>query len=88
MTPMEIKVIAAFMALEGDIATYRFGSSAKKIVMNELKLSPASLSNFLKQLKDKKFIVEQEDKTSIWPILIPEDREQMYMFKLIREDEK
>lgn len=82
MTPMEIKVIAAFMALEGDIAQYRFGPSAKKIVREKLKISPAGLSNYMTQLLDKGFLIKTGDMTKIFPILIPEDEEQLYMLKL------
>jgi hypothetical protein len=81
MTPMEIEVIAAFMGLEGDIAQYRFGPSAKKIVMAQKKLSPAGLSNYIRYLTEKGFLTKAGDIVSILPLLIPEQTEQFYLFK-------
>ena len=85
LTPMEIKVLAAFMGLEGDIAQYRFGPSAKKIVMASFtpNLSPAGLSNYIGSLTEKGFLIKSGDITNILPILIPESNEQLYHFKLI-----
>lgn len=86
MTPTEMKVIAAFMSLEGDIAQYRFGPSAKKIVMSNLQLSPAGLSNYIGTLKEKGFLIEKGDLTEILPLLTPENGEQLYMFKLVNSE--
>lgn len=85
LTPMEVKVLAHFMALEGDIAQYRFGPSAKKIIMEELNLKPAGLSNHMSQLFEKGFLKKdgQTKLISIQPILLPEKEEQIYRFKLI-----
>lgn len=90
MTPMEIIVLAAFMKLEGDIAAYRFGPSARKIVMNELKISISGLGNYIHSLKIKELIKQKGDILEIWPLLYPEDKEQLYLFKLIKlnEDEQ
>lgn len=82
MTPREIEVLGSFMSLEGDIAQYRFGPSAKKIVMKNLELSPAGLSNFMGTLTKKGFLIEQGDLISIFPLLIPQPTEQTYLFKL------
>lgn len=87
MTPMEIKVVAAFMSLNGDIALYRFGPSAKKIIMKELGLSPAGLSNYLTSLIEKGFLIRTGDMINILPLLIPEKEEQWYLFKLINEEQ-
>jgi len=87
LTPMEVKVLAHFMSLEGDIAQYRFGPSAKKIVMEELNLKPAGLSNHMRELFNKKAIKKNEDnRISIQPILLPEKDQQLYMFKLINNN--
>lgn len=83
MTPTEIKVIAQFMSLEGDIAQYRFGPSGKKIVRKELDLSPAGLSNYMSSLTEKGFLTKTGDIISIHPILVPEKIEQQYSFRLI-----
>lgn len=84
MTPKEIEVLAAFMSLEGDIAQYKFGPSARKIVMAETELSPAGLSNFIKQLTTKGFLTRTGDMTVILPLLVPEHTDQWYQFKLTR----
>lgn len=82
MTPMELKVIAAFMALKGDIALVRFGPSAKKLVMKQLNITPSGMSNYIGQLIEKGFLYKQGDIMNILPILIPESTEQIYIFKL------
>lgn len=86
MTPKEIEVLAAFMGLEGDISQYRFGPSAKKLVMREVGITPAGLSNYLRTLTDKKFLIKTGDITTILPILYPEEGEQFYKFKLVNTD--
>lgn len=87
MTPMEIKVIAGFMSLEGDVAQFRFGPTAKKIVMNsvntEKPLSPAGLSNYITSLTHKGFLIKKGDITEIIPLLMLDGKEQIYMFKLL-----
>jgi len=83
LTPKEIEVLAMFMSLTGDIAEDRFGTSARKIVMTKLNLSAGGLGNYLKSLKTKGFIQNNE----IIPILHPKSDEQPYMFKLIKKDE-
>ena len=87
MTPMETKVIAAFMSLEGDIAQHRFGPSAKKIIMQELDLSPAGLSNYIRSLLSKGFLEKRADMINFFPVLIPEPDEQFYLLKLQRQDQ-
>lgn len=87
MTPMEIKVLAEFMSITGELAMYRFGPTAKKVVMKELKLSPAGLSNYMTSLSDKGFIIKTPNLISIFPLLIPEETEQLYKIKLLKNDE-
>lgn len=82
LTPREIEVLSTFMSLKGDIAKHRFGPSAKKIVMQRLGLSPAGLSNYMGSLLKKGFLLEKADIIEILPILIPEENEQFYTFKL------
>lgn len=74
--------MAAFMSLEGDIAQYRFGPSAKKLIMNQLNLSPAGLSNYITSLMKKGFLTKTGDMIKIYEILMPEKTEQLYLFKL------
>ena len=82
MTKKEIVVLAAFMSIKGDLAINRFGPQCKKLVMQRANLSPAGLSNFLKGLKEKKFLFEENNVIKILQILIPNDLEQTYIFKI------
>lgn len=86
LTPKEIEVIAAFMSLEGDIAEQRFGTSARKLVMSQLSISPGGLGNYLKSLKDKGFITENGDSFDILSILHPHTEKQNYMFQLVKQE--
>lgn len=87
MTPMEIKVMAAFMSLDGDLAKYRFGPTAKKIVMKnvnpEKPLSPAGLSNYIVSLVNKEILIKTGDIIEIHPLLLLDGNEQLYKFKLL-----
>jgi len=85
LTPKEIEVLASFMSLEGDIARDRFGTSARKMVKEELKLSSGGLGNYLRDLKLSGFISNVNGKLSILPILYPENKMQGYMFKLYKD---
>lgn len=82
MTPMEIKVLSRFMSLDGDISRERFGTSARKLVKEELNIKPAGMSNYLRSLKDKGFI-KMNNQIEILPLLFPEKDVQEYKFKLI-----
>jgi DNA-binding MarR family transcriptional regulator len=83
LTPKEIEVLAWFMSFDGDIARDRFGTTAKKIVRESLNISHQGLSNYMKSLSDKKFLLEQNGNTSILPLLHPDKNEQTYFLKLI-----
>lgn len=85
LAPKEIEVLAAFMALEGDIANDRFGTSARKIVMEQVGISPGGLGNYLKSFKEKKFVTKVDGKLNILPILYPNESHQGYMFKLVKK---
>lgn len=86
LTPKEIEVLAAFMSLEGDIAQQRFGTSARKMVMSSLRVSPGGLGNYLKSLQEKGFLKEDSnEKFKILPMLAPEPAQQNYQFQLIKE---
>jgi len=82
MTPKEVEVLSAFMALEGDIAIDIFGTSGRKIVREKLNISAGGLGNYLEQLKGKGFIIYKNKELKIIPILIPERKTQGYQFKL------
>ena len=86
MTPVEIKLLAKFMSLKGDIAVYRFGPTAKKVVMAELNLSPQGMSNHIGSLKDKGLLYKNGDMLTIVDMLFPESIEQHYRIRLINTD--
>lgn len=86
LTPMEIEVMASFLALQGDITEDRFGASARKKVKKERNISSAGLSNYIRELKRKGFLIEKGATLTILPILFPQDKEQDYHFKLMNDD--
>lgn len=85
LTPKEIEVLAWFMSFEGDLATDRFGTTARKIVRESLEISHQGLSNYMKSLVSKRFLLENQDSYQILPILQPDKNEQTYMLKLIKK---
>lgn len=86
--PKEIEVLASFMSLSGDIAKDRFGTSARKMVKENLNITAAGMSNYIRFLKNKGFLKIGEDgKYTILPILFPEEKEQFYQFRLINTDD-
>ena len=83
ITKKEIEVLSGFMALQGDIVQQdRFGTQARKIIMENLEMSGGGLGNHLKSLKDKGFIQEVNGKLEINKFLLAEDNGQMYQFKI------
>jgi len=86
MTPKEIEVLSAFMSLEGDIAEQRFGTSARKIVMDEMNIKPGGLGNYFKSLKEKGFLTDDaQNKFKIYTMLYPDPTVQNYMFQLQKQ---
>lgn len=82
MTPREAEILAAFMSLEGDIKRDPFGTSGRKLVREIVGVSAGGLGNYLDQLKKKGFIRGANRDLKILPILIPENKIQLYQFKL------
>lgn len=85
MTPKEVEVLSTFMALEGDIAVYRFGSSARKIIRTKLNMSESGLSNHMRELLRKGYIKDTENGVIIHSKLHTEANEHVYWFKLIND---
>lgn len=87
LTPKEREVLGAFMSFKGDLADKdRFGTSFRKEVKAMLSMSDGGLSNHLTSLKSKGAI--QEDLQGIMqiaPILLPEEKQQFYQFKIVHE---
>lgn len=82
LTPKEIEVVASFMSLKDLFKEEMFGTTARKMVMKSLKLSPGGLGNYLRTLKKKGFIVEKDEQQQFFPLLYPSGKEQLYQFKL------
>lgn len=82
LTPKEIEVLAWFMSFDY-FEKERFGTTTRKIVRAELNISHQGLSNYLKSLTMKKFLVEREYGFDILPVLFPAKDQQTYMLKLI-----
>ena len=88
LTVMEINVLAAFMSLDGGEINNNdmFCTSAKKMVKEKLELSDGGLGNYMKSLRDKRFIIKRDNVEVIQPILIPDNNNQSYNFKLIKSN--
>jgi len=82
---MEIKILAYFMSFSGELANDRFSSTGRKIIRDNLSLTHQSLSNYMRSLLDKKFLLEKNGILTILPLLHPETTEQQYMIKLINK---
>lgn len=84
LSNMEIKVLAGFMSLSGDLTdTNRFNTTAKKEIANRLSISSAGISNYIKSLEQKGAIYYNIDNVlEIAKILLCENEEQFYQFKI------
>lgn len=87
LTPKEIEVLGSFMSIKGDMVEQdRFGTTCRKIVKERLNLSDGGLGNYIKALKDKGFIyVGEDDKLYIREVLMADENNQSYLFKIIEE---
>lgn len=86
LTQREIEVISRVMSFEGEMSQDKFGTSARKILKNDLNMSDGGLGNFLRSMRDKGVIRENGGgKLDIHPILKNNPTEQVYNFKLINE---
>jgi hypothetical protein len=83
LTPKAIEILAYFMSLKGDIAEERFNTLARKFVKQKFGIGNAGLSNYIREMKDKGFIYENDKGVlDIIPALKAKDSENMYMFSL------
>lgn len=87
ITPKEREVLGTFMTFKGEMAEKnRFSSMYRKEVKELLRLSDGGLSNHLTSLRNKGAITEDaEGNTIIAPILLPEEKQQFYQFKITQE---
>lgn len=86
LTDKEMDVLSQFMGapssiIEGD----RFNTLVRKLVMKKLKLSSGGLGNYLNSMIKKSVIIKSRTgKLSINPSLMPEGRDQLYQFRLLK----
>ena len=88
MTKKEAEVLAAFISLEGVLGEHKFSTLGRKLVMEELGLDPGGLGNYLRFFTKNGYITKDAEtkEYKITSILIPNDKEQLYQFKLISND--
>lgn len=79
----EIEILSIFMSFTGTLAENRFSTTGKKLVREKLKLSHQSLSNYIISLSKKGFLIDKNNELSLLPILFPNNKEQIYLIKLI-----
>lgn len=85
LTEKEIEVIATFMIMEEKLGPYVFDTTGRKEVRKKMKLSHGGLGNYLKDLKDKGYLMADEKYgLKILSILKPQKDWQGYQFKLTR----
>lgn len=90
LTNKEIEVIATFLSLDTKIIEEDvFNVTARKLVLEHLNISQASLSNYLKTLIDKKFIIRNEITGNIKmnETIVPTMPIQGYKIKLELKDD-
>lgn len=82
LTEKELEVLAYFMSLPDEIPLGRFGTYARKLVKEKMKINDSGLANYLRFLKNKRFILEKDNKLIFVPLInIPSD-EQSYSFTI------
>lgn len=87
LTPKEREVLGTFMSFQGNVVRADvFGTSYRKDVKVLLGMSDGGLTNHLTSLKKKGAIRDEEDgTTTIAEILMPEEKQQFYQFKITKE---
>lgn len=89
LTNKEIEVLSSFLSLDKVlIEEDMFNTQARKKVMTKLNLKPGGLGNHLKSMIDKKVLERNEysNKLSIRDFLLPEEDEQGYQIKIIKDE--
>jgi hypothetical protein len=91
LTEKELEVLSSFMSLDENVTEENhFNVLARKKVRIRLNLSQAGLSNHLKAMITKKFLLKNEKTNliSIQPFLLPEKFTQSYKLKVIKDVSK
>lgn len=89
LSEKELEVLAAFMGLDKNIVEENyFNPLARKKVLKKLDLSPAGLSNHLKSMLEKGFIIKNNitNNITIKEFLLPESFVQGYQFKIVKNE--
>lgn len=88
MTNKEVGVLATFISIDGElIQKARFGTTARKMVMDKLRISPGGLGNYLKILEKKGFIYRNDYNVfEVKDYLLPEEITQGYQFKITKKN--
>ena len=87
MTDKEIRVLAAFMEIKGELVEDdRFNSIVRKKVMKKVGLSSAGISNYLKSLIKKNLLLKNEfsNRIKVQDFLVPQEDNQVYQFKITK----
>lgn len=87
LTPKELEVLGVFISLKGELANDRFGTTARKLVMEKTDISPGGLGNYLKSLKQKGFIFKRDGALFVIPIVLPTKGKQTYEFTVLNQEE-
>lgn len=89
LTGMEIKVLAGFMSLTGDLVKIdRFNTVAKKEIgaRQNPSVSASGMSNYIKSLREKGALYYNIDNVlEIAKVLVCEEEEQFYQFKIKKQ---
>ena len=89
LTDKELEVLASFMALD-EVLTKDdyFNPVARKKVREKTGVSPGGLSNHLKSMIKKGFLVKNDitKKITIKEFLLPEEKVQGYQFKIMKNE--
>lgn len=90
MTKTEIEILAYFLSLREKGVEDIFNTYSRSVVKREMgNMSSASLSNHLRSLRNKEYILKDEEtnRLKIVEFLIPNDNIQRYDLILKKEDE-
>lgn len=86
LTEKELEVLAAFMSLPESIPMGRFGTYARKLVKEKLNINDSGLANYIRFLKDKRFLLYKDDELIFVPLINVSKDTQSYNFKLINKE--
>lgn len=88
LTDKELEVLAAFMGLDKNLIEENyFNPITRKKVLNKVNLTPAGLSNHLKSMINKGFLIKNSitNTITIKDFLLPEENEQGYKIKILKK---